>query len=115
LNNSPDVSSDERIKQDIKPIEGADALLSTIPAFEFRMKDDPAKRHYGSTWQAVRDALFAAGITDAAILGDDPDNDGQIHGLLYGEFTGLLIAALAEQRARIAALEARMAALEKQS
>lgn len=76
------------------------------------MKDDPAKLHYGTTWQAARDALYAAGIQDAAILGDDAEDDGQMHGLLYGEFTGLLIAALGQHRARLAALEARLAALE---
>ncbi len=113
LNNNPNVSSDERIKQDIKPIEGADALLAAIPALEFRMADDPGKRHYGTTWQAVRDALNAAGIPDAAILGDDTDDGSQIHGLLYGEFTGLLIAALAEHRARIGALEKRLSAPEE--
>jgi hypothetical protein len=112
LNNNPNVSSDERIKRDIEPIRGADALLAAIPAYQFRMADDPDALHYGTTWQAVRDALAAADINGAAILGDDPDDDRQVHGLLYGEFTGLLIAALAEHRDRIAALEARLDAPE---
>lgn len=113
LTHQPNVSSDERLKQDVTPITDATNLLMTIPACQFRLKDDPAQLHYGTTWQAARDAFYAAGIKDAAVLGDYPEDEKQMQGLLYGEFIGLLIAAVQEQKAKIDSLEQRIAALEK--
>jgi hypothetical protein len=114
------VSSDERLKQDIAPIQNASALLNAIPAYQFRLKSDPSKLHYGSTWQAVKAALIEMGILDAALVDDGTENDDEMHALIYTEMIGLLLAGhqeqqrtITEQRARLDAQQQRIDDLER--
>jgi hypothetical protein len=101
VTNAESVDSDERLKQDIEPIANASELLMSIPAFQFRMKKEPEKLHYGSTWQGTNAAFVERGITDAALLADGVQNDDEMHALVYTELIGLLLAGFHEQQQKI--------------
>jgi hypothetical protein len=92
-----------------------------VPALQFRMKDDPKRLRFGSTWQRTREACVAHGYSDAALITDNDEIDeDEIHGMAYTEFIGLLLAGfqeqqhlIAEQNTKISSLEDRIQKLEQ--
>ena len=102
---SVDVSSDERLKQDIEPIKNAVDLILNVPVYQYRLKADPSKLRYGSTSQGVKAVLDRLGIVDADLYGDEnPDSLS----LRYEQFIAPLIATVQQQEKRIKALEDRL-------
>jgi len=107
---SPDVSSDARLKQDIVDLDGG--LVMGLRPRSYRLKADPDKLHFGLIAQEVKEALDELGIEGADLYGDEnPDSLS----LRYEELIAPLIAMAQAQQRRIDDLEARLAALEKQS
>jgi hypothetical protein len=105
---SPDVSSDARLKRDITDIDG-DLIMKLRPR-AFRLKADPDNLRFGLIAQEVKAALDACGIEGADLYGDEnPDSLS----LRYEELIAPLIAAVQAQQRRIDSLEARLVALEE--
>ena len=104
---SPDVSSDARLKKDIEDLDGS--LIYKLRPRKFRMRDGDGKLRFGLIAQEVKQALDELGIEGADLYGDEnPDSLS----LVYEELIAPLIAAVQEQKARNDALEARLDALE---
>jgi hypothetical protein len=98
---SLDVSSDERLKQDIQDIDPS--LIFKLRPRSFRLKADPAKMHYGLIAQEVKAALDECGIENADLYGDEnPDSLS----LRYEQLIAPLIATVQAQEKRIKKLEA---------
>jgi hypothetical protein len=93
---SPDVSSDARLKRDITDIDG-DLIMKLRPR-AFRLKADPDNLRFGLIAQEVKEALDACGIVDADLYGDEnPDSLS----LRYEELIAPLIAFTQQQQRRI--------------
>jgi hypothetical protein len=104
---SPDVSSDARLKTDIEDIDGS--LIYKLRPRKFRMKDGSGKLRFGLIAQEVKTVLDELGIDGADLYGDkNPDSLS----LVYEELIAPLIAAVQEQKSRIDDLESRLSALE---
>jgi len=104
---SPDVSSDARLKTDIEDIDGS--LIYKLRPRKFRMKDGSGKLRFGLIAQEVKTVLDELGIDGADLYGDEnPDSLS----LVYEELIAPLIAAVQEQKSRIDDLESRLSALE---
>lgn len=96
-------SSDERLKEDLVPIENALEKTSTLRAVTGRFKTDaPEKRRPFLLAQDVK-AVLPEAVDDTV-----PDSLG----LDYSGLIPLLVAALKESKERIEALEAEVAALK---
>lgn len=107
LNNSPNVSSDVRLKRDIADMDGS--LIDHLRPRTFRMKADPQKRRFGFIAQEVQDALHGMGIYDAALVSDEnPDSLG----MCYEQIIAPLVAKVQEQQRKIDDLEKRFERLE---
>jgi hypothetical protein len=63
LINNPNVSSDERLKRDIVPIDPG-AMLDAVEAVSFNWREGDTQRHYGWIAQDVLAATEAAGLPD---------------------------------------------------
>jgi hypothetical protein len=93
---SPDVSSDARLKRDITDIDG-DLIMKLRPR-AFRLKADPDNLRFGLIAQEVKEALDACGIVDADLYGDEnPDSLS----LRYEELIAPLIAFTQQQQRRL--------------
>ena len=98
-----DVSSDARLKRDIKDLDG-DLIMCLRPR-QYRLIAEPDKVHFGLIAQEVKAALDECGIEDADVYDDEnPDSLS----LRYEELIAPLIATVQRQQAQIDALEQRM-------
>lgn len=104
--------SDERLKQDFKPIDPG--LIDLIDAFDFEMVAAPGARHHGLLAQQVMKAIPGAVQGDGVI--DEPEEWAEAHpdeewtpgyyGLDYSKTTPLLFAVSKDNRAEIKELKA---------
>lgn len=105
---SVDISSDARLKQDIKDIN-TDLIMHLRPR-QYRLIADPEKLQYGLIAQEVKEALDECGIENADLYGDEnPDSLS----LRYEQLIAPLIAAFQAEHRRNDALELRLSALER--
>ena len=104
---SESVSSDARLKKDVEDLDGN--LIYKLRPRQFRLIADESTLRFGLIAQEVKTALDELGIVDADLYGDE---NPESLSLVYAELITPLIAAVQEQKARIDALEARLAALE---
>lgn len=98
--------SDRAMKADLEPVDARDALakVAALPLSEWSYTTQPGVRHLGPMAQDFR-AAFGLGASETGIDGVDAD------GVALAAIQGLA-RELEERDARIAALEARLAALE---
>ena len=89
-------TSDERLKANIATIEGALAKVLSMRGVTFEWKNDLGPRRMGLIAQEVGQV-----VPEVVMLGD-----GHL-GVSYGPLIGLLIEAVKELSARVAAVEAR--------
>lgn len=102
LQNSPDVTSDARLKRDVTAIDGALSSISALRPVTYRWldaKDDAA--HAGLLAQEVAEIL-----PDVVSQPADPDRPMAIR---YEELIPYLVRALQEQQAQIDALRSALA------
>jgi hypothetical protein len=91
-------SSDERVKADLVPIENAASKVSSLRAVTGRFKTDKA-----GTSRAFLLAQDVQAIFPEAVDASNPESLG----LQYADMIPLLVAAIKELEARLAALEAK--------
>ena len=91
-------SSDERVKTDLVPIENAASKVSSLRAVTGRFKTD----NVGAS-RAFLIAQDVQAIFPEAIDASNPESLG----LQYADMIPLLVAAIKELEARLAALEAK--------
>lgn len=89
-------SSDRRIKEDIKPLDGYKTIMGLNPV-SFRYKESPDSKHHGFIAQEVQDIVR----DDWNVVG----TDGNILYLSYTELIADLVATVQAQDKRIKALE----------
>lgn len=98
------VSSDHRLKENLVPLTGALARLAAIPVYRGNFKATPA-----ITQDLVLAHEFAAALPEAVIGEKDAVDEGgePVHqGVDFSKAVPLLVAAVQELAARVAALEA---------
>jgi hypothetical protein len=98
-------SSAAKYKQDIRDLEAVD--ISSFRPVRYKSKcqgDDQAKEHFG----IVADEVAQAGVEELVTRG----SNGEVEGFQYDRFTVVLLKAIQEQQVIIAALTARVEALE---
>lgn len=120
--------SDVKDKENITAIPNAKAFIMALEPIAYTLKDgDGGRIHMGFAAQAVAQAAQENQMGDlslyqAAVIGEDgtetyytPDapEEQLSWGLNYHEFIAPLVALVQEQEARIAALEAQVAALKE--
>ena len=120
--------SDVKDKENIAAIPNAKAFIMALEPIAYTLKDgDGGRIHMGFAAQAVAQAAQENQMGDlslyqAAVIGEDgtetyytPDapEEQLSWGLNYHEFIAPLVALVQEQEARIAALEAQVAALKE--
>ena len=120
--------SDQKDKENITGIPNARAFIMALEPIAYTLKDgDGGRIHMGFAAQAVAQAAQENQMGDlslyqAAVIGEDgtetyytPDapEEQLSWGLNYHEFIAPLVALVQEQEARIAALEAQVAALKE--
>ena len=120
--------SDQKDKENIAAISNAKAFILALEPIAYTLKDgDGGRIHMGFAAQAVAQAAAQNHMGDlslyqAAVVGEDGTEryyqagvpDEQLSwGLNYHEFIAPLVALVQEQEARIAALEAQVAALKE--
>ncbi len=104
-------SSDRNQKQDFVELDGGEVLdrLSSMPVYAWSPKGANANlRHYGPTAQ---DFHAAFGLGDSDIMIGQQDADGVALAAIKG-LHGKVVAENAELKARLGAMEARLAELE---
>lgn len=121
--------SDVKDKENITAIPNAKAFIMALEPIAYTLKDgDGGRIHMGFAAQKVAQAARENQMGDlslyqAAVIGEDgtetyytPDapEEQLSWGLNYHEFIAPLVALVQEQEARIAALEAQVAALKEQ-
>ena len=121
--------SDQKDKENIAAIPNAKAFIMALEPIAYTLKDgDGGRIHMGFAAQAVAQAAQENQMGDlslyqAAVIGEDgtetyytPDapEEQLSWGLNYHEFIAPLVALVQEQEARIAALEAQVAALKEE-
>ena len=121
--------SDLKDKENIREISGAKGFIMALQPIAYTLKDgDGGRVHMGFGAQQVAQAAAEHGMGDlslyqAAVIGEDgtetyytPDapEEQLSWGLNYHEFIAPLVALVQEQEARIAALEAQVAALKEE-
>ena len=92
-------TSDRRLKTDLQRIEGALDKVSTLTGYTFARIDAPG-RHTGLIAQDVQ-AVLPEAVSSATAEG--------MLGVNYGAMVGLLVEAIKELRAEVAALKERLA------
>lgn len=121
--------SDQKDKENIAAIPNAKAFIMALEPISYTLKNgDGGRVHMGFAAQAVAQAAQENHMGDlslyqAAVIGEDGTEtyytpeapEEQLSwGLNYHEFIAPLVALVQEQEARIAALEAQVAALKEQ-
>ena len=118
-------TSDARYKKDIERIDAkqAAAFLGALKPSWYRYTDgDSGRLHTGMIAQEVKEAMTEAGIEDCGVYIRSPLTEGAgqeaaeedvRYSLRYDEFIAPMVAVMQEQERRIAALEERIAAMEK--
>lgn len=96
-------SSDERLKENLLPIENGLEKISSLRAVTGRFKTDDSSKS-----RSFLIAQDVQGVLPEAVDTTDPDSLG----LDYGAVIPLLVAALKESKERIETLETKVAALE---
>ena len=89
--------SDERLKTDVAPIQGALSTVNSLNAVNFTWKKD-GSRDFGFMAQELARAI------PQAVHG----NEEGLYGVDYGRLTSVLVAAIQEQSAQIDALKAKL-------
>lgn len=104
LSNSPDVSSDRRLKEDISEISPAEISAAKVIAGlvrRFRVVGSDQRWRYGVVAQEVEDALVDAGIDPRSVgflnFNDGPDENGMMS-IIYAELQMLLLAGLQSEK-----------------
>lgn len=96
-------SSDYRLKTNITPIDDAWNRVAALPVVEFAFKADPDHRVVGFIAHELAEH-FPSAVTGRK---DEVDADGPVYqGVDHSKLVPLLIAALQQVMARVAALEA---------
>ena len=102
--------SDERLKQNIEPIENALTSLSQLRTVKYHLKDadtSESKKRLGLIAQDL------VGVLDEVIeLIPQAEDDNEYLSLRYTEIIPVLVKAIQEQQATIEALTERLTALE---
>lgn len=102
LNNNPNVSSDARIKEGVRDLDGG--LIDRLRPRSFRMRGDPSGRaRMGFVAQEVQRALAEADLQDSDLVADE---DPAHLGLHYEQIIAPLVAKVQELTERIKKLEA---------
>lgn len=109
-------ASDKRLKTDIAPIEWGEELFDALKPKQYHMRAEDAPRmNYGFLADDVENALKDLGLPPT-VLYQEPPTDEEYKGLVYQELHALTVHKVqcmeARHKARIEALEARLAALE---
>lgn len=95
--------SDERLKEDIKPLEGSLEKVQAIEGVSFVKKnDEDKKQNIGFIAQQLKEVLPEV----------VHENEDGIHSVAYGNITALLVEAVKEQQEIISQLEERITNLE---
>ena len=89
--------SDERLKTDVAPIQGALNTVNSLNAVNFTWKKD-GSRDFGFMAQELKRTI------PQAVHG----NEEGLYGVDYGRLTSVLVAAIQEQSAQINALKAKL-------
>jgi len=103
------VTSDERLKENIEDASAASTLLSSIKVRSYIWKETGYKVEHGFVAQELNQI-----VPDAVKVGDDGDEVLDAWAVDNGKLVPLLTKALQEAIAKIETLEAKVAALEAQ-
>ena len=102
-------SSSKRYKTDIKPFQHETGVLDLeLVTFRYQEDDATGMASDGPLLGVIAEDVAAAGV-DCLVI---PDSEGRPDGVFYDKIGLLLVPVVREQRDRIEALEARIAALE---
>ena len=106
-------SSDYRLKENVKDIEGATEVLRALPVHEFNFISDPEVVHQGFLAHELQEfvPLAVTGTKDEV----DEEGNPKYQGVDASKVVPLLVAALKESIARIDALEAEVKELKSNS
>lgn len=115
LYNSPNISSDRNVKQDIT--ESVPDIVDALRPVRYKRRGGPETVHYGFIAQDVEQALAQAGV-DTADLGlvtfeQDRDGSRKNYALAYSEFIPLLVDKFQRQQKQIDEMTRRIEALER--
>ena len=113
-------TSDRRLKEDIAPVSGATALLEKMNPVSFKWIAKPEGDYeFGFIAQEMVEVMPEAvvGSEDEMTAADGPDGEvKQVYMQMdYGRITPIIVAALQEANKEIAALKARIQALEEEA
>lgn len=95
-------TSDERVKEDIEDLHGAEKFVAGLRPVRYRFKGE-AEYHHGFVAQEVRE------IADSGIVAEDADG---MLGISYTDIIADLVSVVQKQREQINNLEARLARVE---
>ena len=100
LKNRPNVSSDSRLKEDIKDIQLGLDFINSVNVVEYRLKPSFSnikenKKQYGVIAQQVKEALIKSGVDIDDITMIDRDDEGY-YAIEYEQFIAPLIKAVQE-------------------
>lgn len=95
-------TSDERAKEDITDLEGAEEFVAGLRPVRYRFKGE-GEYHHGFVAQEVRE------IADSGIVAEDADG---MLGISYTDIIADLVSVVQKQREQINNLEARLARVE---
>jgi hypothetical protein len=103
-------SSDYRLKENVKDLEGATEIVRALPVREFNFISEPEVTHQGFLAHELQEFVPQAvtGTKDEV----DAEGNAKYQGVDASKVVPLLVAALKESIARADALEARVKALE---
>jgi hypothetical protein len=103
-------SSDYRLKENVKDIEGATEVLRALPVHEFNFISEPEVVHQGFLAHELQEfvPLAVTGTKDEV----DEEGNAKYQGVDASKVVPLLVAALKESIARIDALEAEVKELK---
>jgi len=102
--------SDERLKENVEPVENALQSLSGLRTVKYHLKDVDGPEDKKKIGVIAQDLV---GVLDEVIDPTfRPGDDTEYMGVRYTELVPVLIKAIQEQQALIETLEARIAALE---
>ncbi len=112
-------TSDRRLKEDIAPVSDATSLLEKMNPVSFKWIANPEGDHeYGFIAQEMVEVMPEAviGSEDEMTSADSPHGEGKpvYMQMDYGRITPIIVAALQEANKEIAALKARIQALEEE-
>jgi hypothetical protein len=106
-------TSDYRLKENVKDIEGATEVLRALPVHEFNFISEPEVVHQGFLAHELQEfvPLAVTGTKDEV----DEEGNAKYQGVDASKVVPLLVAALKESIARIDALEAEVKELKSNS